>query len=109
MLHVVLGELVPKNMAIQDAEKITLKVARPLSLFYRSSRPVIHAFSSLAAFVLRTLGYSKTEEAPLSEQELKLVMRESHEDGVITGTEAQIINRAFEFADKTAGQIRVPL
>jgi CBS domain containing-hemolysin-like protein len=107
MLHVVLGELVPKSMAIQKSETVALWVAKPLSIFYRASRPLIHMFTLLANFALRQLGFHKLEEPPLSEQELKLVMKESHEEGVITESEAAIITRAFEFADKRAAEIMV--
>jgi CBS domain containing-hemolysin-like protein len=107
MLHVVLGELVPKSMAIQDAEKVVLWVSMPLALFYRFTRPLIRAFTAMANLVLRQIGYHGYEEAPLTEQELKLVMKESREEGVISDSEAQIINRAFEFSDKRAGDIMV--
>lgn len=107
MLHVVLGELVPKSMAIQNAENVVLFVSKPLTLFYKASLPLIRAFTWLATIVLRRLGYHGLEEPPLSEQELKLVMKESREDGVITESEAQIINRAFEFSDKRAIDIMV--
>lgn len=106
-LHVVLGELVPKSMAIQDAERITLLVSRPLRWFFFASKPLIQGFTLVANFILRRLGYHGLEEAPLTEQELKLVMRESKEDGVISDSEAQIISRAFEFADKRALDIMV--
>jgi CBS domain containing-hemolysin-like protein len=108
LLHVVLGELVPKSMAIQKAEKITLKVATPLRWFYKLALPLIHSFTVLANLVLRVLGFHGLEEPPLSEEELKIVMKESHEEGVITESEAQIINRAFEFSDKPVSQIMVP-
>lgn len=108
LLHVVLGELVPKSMAIQKAEKITLWISRPLQLFYKFARPLIQAFTSIATFVLHRLGYHGLEEPPLSEDELKIMLRESHEGGVITESEAQIINRAFEFSDKRASQIMIP-
>lgn len=107
MLHVVLGELVPKSMAIQKAEKITLIVSGPLRFFYRVTKPLILAFTALANFVLRRVGYHGLEEPALSEEELKLVMRDSHEEGVISESEAQIINRAFEFSDKRASQIMI--
>ena len=107
LLHVVLGELVPKSMAIQKAEKIALVVARPLNVFYRISQPLIHMFTVLANFILKRLGYHNLEEPPLSEQELKLVMKESRDDGVISESEAAIITRAFEFADKRAAEIMV--
>jgi CBS domain containing-hemolysin-like protein len=108
MLHVVLGELVPKNLAIQNAEKITLAVGVPLRLFYRASYPLIRTFTMMGNFILRIIGYQDTEEKPLTETELKMVMNESKEEGVITENEAQIITRAFEFSDKRARDIMVP-
>ena len=109
LLHVVLGELVPKSMAIQQAEKITLWVAPPLRLFYRLARPLIRAFTSIANVILHRLGYHGLEEEALSEEELKIVMKESHEEGVITDSEAQIINRALSFSDKRISEIMVPV
>lgn len=108
MLHVVLGELVPKSMAIQRAEKVTLIIARPLDYFYRVASPLIHTFTWIANIVLKRLGFDGTGEAPLSEEELKIVMKESKEDGVITESEAQIITRAFEFSDKPVGELMIP-
>jgi CBS domain containing-hemolysin-like protein len=108
LLHVVLGELVPKSMAIQKAEKITLWVSPPLRLFYKLARPLIHGFTTLANLILRRMGYHDTGESPLSEEELKLVMKDSREEGVISESEAQIINKAFSFSDKRAGDIMIP-
>jgi CBS domain containing-hemolysin-like protein len=109
MLHVVLGELVPKSMAIQRAESIALKIAFPLQVFYRISKPLIQAFSGMANAVLQLIGYGNSEERPLSEEELKMVMRDSKDEGVISDSEAQIINRAFSFSDKGAIDIMIPL
>lgn len=108
MLHVVLGELVPKSMAIQRAEAITLIISKPLRLFYKAASPLIRTFSAIANFILRLLGYDRSEEPPLSEEELKIVMKESKEEGVISESEAQIIHRAFEFSDKRARDIMIP-
>lgn len=108
LLHVVIGELVPKSMAIQQAERMTLIVARPLMWFFKAAKPLIVTFTALANVVLKALGFDNAEEPPLSEEELKLVMQESHEDGVISESEAQIIRRAFEFSDKRAIDIMTP-
>jgi CBS domain containing-hemolysin-like protein len=108
LLHVVLGELVPKSMAIQRAEQITLFISPPLRLFYKIASPLINVFTALANFVLRLLGFHGLEELPLTEEELKMVMNESREDGVISESEAQIINRAFSFSDKVAKDIMIP-
>jgi CBS domain containing-hemolysin-like protein len=108
MLHVVLGELVPKSMAIQQAERITLMISKPLHWFYIGAKPLIRAFTIIANFILHRIGYQGLEEPPLSEEELKMVMKESHEEGVITESEAQIITKAFEFSDKRAADIMIP-
>ena len=108
LLHVVLGELVPKSMAIQRAEKITLMISKPMRIFYRISKPLIMAFTGIANIILKKIGYGESEETPLSEEELKMVMRDSKDDGVISDSEAQIINRAFSFADKRAIDIMIP-
>lgn len=106
-LHIVLGELVPKSMALIDAERVTLFLSPALFAFYRVSRPLLRFFTGVSNFVLRLLGYRFMEEEPLSEQELRLVMKESKEDGIISDSEAQIISRAFEFSDKRASDIMV--
>lgn len=108
LLHVVLGELVPKSMAIQKAEKITLLIARPLRFFFLMAKPLIHAFTLLANVILRFLGFNGEEEDALSEEELKMVLKDSYDEGVISDSEAQIINRAFEFSDKRARDIMIP-
>ncbi len=105
LFHVVLGELVPKSMAIQRAEKITLLLSTPLRIFYQSAKPLIQLFSFLANQVLKIFGFHDEEEEPANEDELKLLMKESREEGVISEAEAQIINRAFEFSDKRVGDI----
>lgn len=108
LLHVVLGELVPKSMAIQRAEQVTLWVSTPLRWFYLAAKPAIVTFTWLANFILKLLGLHNAEEEPLSEEELKLVMKESKEEGVISESEAQIIQKAFSFSDKRVGEIMVP-
>lgn len=108
ILHVVLGELVPKSMAIQQAEKITLLISKPLRWFYIVAGPLIGAFTFLANRILHAIGYRGLEEPPLSEEELKMVMKESHEEGIISESEAQIINRAFSFSDKVVADIMIP-
>lgn len=109
MLHVVLGELVPKSMAIQRAERITLAIAWPLQIFYKISKPLIRTFTYFANVILKLIGYGESEEPPLSEEELKIVMRDSKDEGVISDSEAQIINRAFSFSDKRAIDIMIPV
>ncbi|MBC7465636.1 MAG: HlyC/CorC family transporter [Bdellovibrio sp.] len=108
LLHVVLGELVPKSMAIQRAEQVTLAISRPLRLFYWVFKPLIVGFSMLANYILKVFGFHKAEEDALSEEELKMVLQDSHDEGVISQSEAEIIHQAFEFSDKKASDIMIP-
>ena len=108
LMHVVLGELVPKGMAIQRSEQITLVIAQPLRYFYRAAKPLIQSFTALANMILRLFGFVGEEDTSLSEEELKMVLQDSHDEGVISDSEAQIINRAFEFSDRPAGDIMIP-
>ena len=108
LFHVVLGELVPKNMAISNAEQTILFMARPLRAFALLTHPLIQIFSRFAAWVLRWFGYDGLHEKPLSEDELKLVMEDSRDGGILSEGEAKIINSAFAFADKQAVDIMVP-
>lgn len=109
MLHVVLGELVPKSMAIQRAEKISLMIAQPLRVFYLVSKPLIDAFTWMANVCLKAIGYYGVKESPMTEEELKMVIGASAKEGVISANEAQIIHRAFSFSDKTLKDIMIPL
>ncbi|MNK06311.1 Magnesium and cobalt efflux protein CorC [compost metagenome] len=109
MLHVVLGELVPKSMAIQRAEQLTLVLARPLSIFYIASKPLINVFTWMANVLLKWIGFHRSEEDPMSEEELKMVIGDSADGGVISANEAQIIHRAFSFSDKTLKDIMIPV
>ncbi len=107
-IHLVLGELVPKNLAIRRAEHLLLFLARPLQMLYFALRPAIRLCEKLSSWILRCMGHGMISQPPLTEEELKLVLMDSHEEGIITRGEASIIVRAFEFADTQAESIMIP-
>lgn len=107
LLHVVIGEIVPKNLAITNADRFLMALAGPLQLFHRAIQPASRIFMGAAAWIQRCLGHKNALPPPLSAEELKLVLINSHEDGVLTEGEATIILGAFEFADKCAEEIMV--
>ncbi|HEY7168880.1 MAG TPA: hemolysin family protein [Candidatus Binatia bacterium] len=108
MIHVVVGELVPKNVGIRKAEHLLLFLARPLQTLHFILRPIHWLFEKLSSWILQSMGYGRIPDPSLTEEELKLVLMDSHEEGVISEGEAKIIIRAFEFADKTADAIMIP-
>ena len=109
-LHIVLGELAPKTMALQHSEPIALLVARPTELFMRVFWPFIRALNTLGSLVVRAVGLKPPSGHSLvhSEEELKMLVTASQEAGVLEEEEEQMLHRVFGFSDLTAGQIMVP-
>lgn len=109
-LHVVIGELAPKTVAIQKAEAITLLTARPLVLFYKIMYPFIWALNGSARGIIRLFGIKPASEHELahSEEELRLILSESYKSGEINQTEYKYVNNIFTFDDRIAKEIMVP-
>src|SRR5215469_7577084 len=107
--HVTLGEVVPKAIALQRAERVALAVATPMEVFIAISRPALWIFSRSARFVLRLLGIQPALEGGVhSPEELKLVTTASRRVGLIQPLEEVMIHSALELGDVTAREIMVP-
>jgi putative hemolysin len=109
-LHIVVGELAPKGLALQRAEATTLWVARPMQLFYLVFRWPITALNAVGNGVLRLFGLQPASghEMVHSVEELRLLVTSSQQAGVVEASEARIASRAFHFADLTAGDLMTP-
>ena len=109
-LHVVVGELAPKSLAIQKAEAITLMTARPLALFYKVMYPFIWTLNGSARLVAKIFGLKEASEHEIahSEEELRLILTESYESGEINQSEYHYVNNIFEFDNRVAKEIMVP-
>ena len=110
-LHVVLGELIPKNLALHGAERLALIIIRPLTLFVRLCTPLIWFLNGLGNFLLRRMGIRGGAEEGASvhsADELDLLFTQSHEGGEISATEREILHRVVKFSDLTAREVMVP-
>ncbi len=109
-LHVVVGELAPKTMAIQLSERITLLFAKPLILFYKLMFPFIWALNGSARILTGLFGLKPASENELahSEEELRIILSESYESGEINKSELTYVNNIFEFDNRLAKEIMVP-
>jgi CBS domain containing-hemolysin-like protein len=109
-LHIVVGELAPKSLAIQRAEATTLTVALPMRAFYFLFYPAIWLLNGIARRLLRAFGLDPASEAheAHSEDELRVILHSSAEAGSITTSRAELLERALEMAQKTARQVMVP-
>ncbi|CAI9395758.1 hypothetical protein BACSP_01011 [Bacillus sp. T2.9-1] len=109
-LHVVVGELAPKTVAIQKAELITLTFANPIIWFYRILYPFIWLLNGSARLLTSIFGLKPASEHELahSEEELRILMSESYKSGEINKNELAYVNNIFEFDERIAKEIMVP-
>ncbi|OXS78362.1 hemolysin family protein [Domibacillus enclensis] len=109
-LHVVVGELAPKTVAIQKAEAVTLALAMPLIWFYRIMYPFIWALNGSARFITGLFGLKMTGEhdAVHTEEEWRMLLSESYKSGEINQNELKYVNNIFEFDERLAKEIMVP-
>lgn len=109
-LHVVVGELSPKTFAIQKSEEITLIFSKPLILFYKVLFPFIWVLNHSARFITGLFGLKLVSENEIahSEEELRIILSESFEQGEINQSEYSYVNNIFEFDNRLAKEIMVP-
>ncbi|UII56788.1 hemolysin family protein [Cytobacillus spongiae] len=109
-LHVVVGELAPKTIAIQKAEAVTLLFATPIIWFYRIMYPFIWLLNGSARVIIGVFGLKPASDHELahSEEELRILLSESYESGEINKNELKYVNNIFEFDERIAKEIMVP-
>ena len=108
-LHVVIGELAPKTLAIQYAERMTLMLAPPLYWFGKIMNPFIWLMNGSARLLLRMFKVEPAgHEEAHSEEELKLIMAESYQSGEINQTELTYLKNIFAFDDRVVKHIMIP-
>ncbi len=109
-LHVVIGELAPKTVAIQKAETVTLLFAGPIILFYKVMFPFIWLLNGAARMFVGLFGIKQASEHELahSEEEIRILLSESYESGEINKSELKYVNNIFEFDERIAREIMVP-
>jgi CBS domain containing-hemolysin-like protein len=110
ILHITLGEQFPKTYAIRKAESITLLTSVPMFLFYKIMYPLIWLLNGISNWMLRRAGIEpETEhESAHTEDEIRLMMKESHKNGLIDNTELTLVDNIFDFAETTAKEIMIP-
>jgi magnesium and cobalt exporter, CNNM family len=109
--HIILGELVPKAIALQRDESTALFVARPLLIFSRVFRPFILLMNGVGNSVVRFLGLraASGEHASVhSVEELEMLVAQSRKAGILEYQEEMLLRQVFDFEDKTARQVMIP-
>jgi putative hemolysin len=109
-LHVVIGELVPKGIALGHPERTALAVSTPVRWFFVVARPLVWLLQESTAVILRTLGLEPpgAEHEAHSEAELRMLLSSSAEQGEIEHEEQEMLYKVFDFADKEVSDVMVP-
>jgi CBS domain containing-hemolysin-like protein len=109
-LHVVIGELVPKGIALGHSEAVALAVSAPVRGFFVLFKPLIWVLQRSTEFVLRLFGLEPPggDMEVYSEAELKMLLSRSREEGEIEQQEQEMLYKVFDFADKEVSAVMVP-
>ena len=110
LLHIVFGELVPKTIALQAAEKTSLYVITPLIIFTQLFKPFIWVLNGAGFIVLKFFGFSAATAHQLvhSEEEIKLILDQSAREGALETNEVEMIHKVLQLADIPVSNIMTP-
>ncbi|EUJ33617.1 hypothetical protein MFLO_00145 [Listeria floridensis FSL S10-1187] len=109
-LHVVVGELVPKTLAIDKTEAVALAVARPLHYFYKVMFPFIWLLNESSVVISKLFGLEPANEHEVAhtEEELRIIVGESYKSGEINQSEFRYVNKIFDFDERMAKEVMIP-
>jgi CBS domain containing-hemolysin-like protein len=109
--HIVLGEMVPKSLALQSAEQMALYITPPMLWIQAILYPFVVLLNATGNAVLRLIGIrrqAQTQDQFYTPEELQLVVQEAEEQGALREDAGQMLQELFEFGDHTAGEVMVP-
>jgi putative hemolysin len=108
VLSLIIGELVPKRIGLNNPEAIASWVARPMLMLSKIGGPVIHVLTGATNFVLRVFGVKGEAEPNLTEEEIKALISQGAETGAVGATEENIVQRVFQLGDQRVAAIMTP-
>ena len=103
-----IGELVPKRIGTLRPEAIATAVAYPMDFFAKAAKPVVVALSAATRLVMRMLGLGQVDQSTITEEEIQMLVSESHEQGVIDSDERNMMHRVMRLGDRTADSLMTP-
>lgn len=109
-MHVVFGELIPKSVALQASEQTSLWIAGPLNVFTKLTKPIVNSMNGTGNFLLRLMGFrpAGAVESLHSVDELRLLIEDTEEAGILDEEHAELLQNVFTLATKTVGDCMVP-
>lgn len=107
-LSLIFGELVPKRLALSSPERVASAVARPMRALSRVASPVVHLLSVSTSVVLKMLGGKASTEAPITEEEIRILIEQGTKAGVFEKTESELVESVFRLDDQSVNSLMTP-
>lgn len=104
----VIGELIPKRLALQSSEKITLAAARPMRFISRMMSPVVSLLAVSTELGLKILGVKGPQESPVSDEEIMMLVEQARQTGTVQDVEQDMVESVFRLGDRRADAIMTP-
>jgi CBS domain containing-hemolysin-like protein len=111
IFHIVIGEMIPKSLALQAAERMVLWITPPMLWIQTLLLPLVISLNALGNGVLKLAGIKRqahNQDQYYTAEELQLIVQESEEQGALRAESGQMLQELFEFGDRTAGEAMVP-
>ncbi|MEO8893051.1 MAG: hemolysin family protein, partial [Coleofasciculaceae cyanobacterium] len=107
-LTLIIGELVPKRLALKNPERIAASVAKPMQMLSQFASPVVHLLSACTDMVLRLLGTTPSTDPQVTEEEIKVLIEQGTEAGTFEEAEQDMLNRVFRLGDRRVSALMTP-
>lgn len=105
----IFGEITPKSLAVENSEKVSLRVARIISIITTILSPILAVLMSVTNVIIKALGGKQKAKQPfITEEELKTMVHVSHEEGILEGDEKKMIYNVFDFGDSQVKEVMTP-
>lgn len=107
-LSLVIGELVPKRLALQHAEWIAMRLAKPMSIISRITQPLVSLLTWSTELILRLVGQRESANSSVTEEDIRQLVREGAQDGALEPHEREIFENVFSLGDMSVRQVMTP-
>lgn len=111
ILHILFGEMVPKNIAIAGPETVAMLLVPPHAMFVKVTRPILHAMNAMARLTLKAFGVQQRDEmdSTVNQQELASMIRQSRSEGLLDAEESARLSKALRSDARTITEVLIPM
>ena len=107
-LSLIVGELVPKRLALNNPERLAMAIAAPMQVLSRVAYPAVHLLGLSTEFLLRALGMKPSTEPPVTEEEIRALIEQGTQAGMFEEAEQEMVERVFRLGDRRVSAVMTP-